>query len=215
MLVRCLSVLALVVVLGACSSGVTIHTDYLEGTDFSHIKTFTWYEDIYPPPKSEFDGMNTLDERMRDAVEKSLRAAGLRKNSVDRGDILLHYQVSAKNKQSAAFNDYYNQPRVGGSVMTGTHGSAASVGFNTGKGVSGSVASGTHGSAVSIGISTGAGKPRSYREGTIVIDVIDREKSELIWRGYAEGKLPNDMGLNERNKIIREVVPKILEDFPP
>lgn len=186
-------VLAASAILAACSSGIQIESDFLEGTDFSPYKTYTWYEDLYPPEKSEYGGMSTIDERMREATDKALRARGFRENSVKRGDFLVHYQVSAQTKQNAAaFNDYYNREGMHGSVSTGTYGSS-----------------------VAIGYSTGSKKPKTYREGTIVIDILDRERKELIWRGYGEGKLPQSMSLGKRNQIIREVVPAILSKFPP
>ena len=39
--------------------------------------------------------------------------------------------------------------------------------------------------------------------------------NSVVWRGIAEGRLPKHMGLTERNNIIHEVVPRILESFPP
>lgn len=44
------------------------------------------------------------------------------------------------------------------------------------RGVHSSVAAGTYGQAVTIGYSTGA-KPRVYKDGTLVIDIIDANKS--------------------------------------
>jgi hypothetical protein len=76
-------------------------------------------------------------------------------------------------------------------------------------GVHGGVATGTYGTSVAIGVSTGSSGPTYYKEGTIVIDIIDVASNSVVWRGVADGRLPKDMGLSKRNEIIREIVPRI------
>lgn len=53
---------------------------------------------------------------------------------------------------------------------------------------------------------------RSYDEGTLVIDIIDRKRRELVWRGVGEGAFakPNP----SEQKVVRRVA-KVLATFPP
>lgn len=54
--------------------------------------------------------------------------------------------------------------------------------------------------------------PRSFQEGTLIVDVVDAETDELIWRGW------NDAVLNQRNfdqERVNEAVRFILSAFPP
>jgi len=53
---------------------------------------------------------------------------------------------------------------------------------------------------------------RQYKEGTIIIDVIDRAKDQLIWRGWMVSR-NRDGNFNEAE--INQAVNKILMDFPP
>lgn len=53
---------------------------------------------------------------------------------------------------------------------------------------------------------------RRYKEGTLIIDVIDAKEKQLVWRGTAEGALREIEFLEED---IREAVEKIFADFPP
>ena len=59
------------------------------------------------------------------------------------------------------------------------------------------------------GINTGINRVNynTHTEGTIIIDVIDREKKELIWQGSASGAVKNGTKLNEQsvNRIIRKI----------
>ncbi len=51
-----------------------------------------------------------------------------------------------------------------------------------------------------------------YREGTIVLDIVDARTKQLIWRGWARSVLH---GREDAAEDIRASVRKILERFPP
>ncbi|MFY8036250.1 MAG: DUF4136 domain-containing protein, partial [Cyclobacteriaceae bacterium] len=54
----------------------------------------------------------------------------------------------------------------------------------------------------------------SYREGTLIIDLMDAKNNNLVWRGWASSVLnDNDIDLSETK--ITEAVMKILQQFPP
>ena len=52
----------------------------------------------------------------------------------------------------------------------------------------------------------------SYQEGTLIIDIVDAEKNELVWRGTAEGAVNTPQQAVEK---IDEAVAQILTTFPP
>jgi len=54
-----------------------------------------------------------------------------------------------------------------------------------------------------------------YREGSIVIDIVDTKEKELSWRGIATGITKSDVDPEYLHEDIENVVSKILEDFPP
>lgn len=53
---------------------------------------------------------------------------------------------------------------------------------------------------------------RRYKQGTLILDVIDPRSRQLVWRGTAVGAL-RDMTAGEAE--IRGVVSKVLAEFPP
>jgi hypothetical protein len=55
----------------------------------------------------------------------------------------------------------------------------------------------------------------AYREGTLVLDVVDAARDELVWRGTASGVLDAQTNPEERQKLVTEAVDKILKNFPP
>jgi len=52
----------------------------------------------------------------------------------------------------------------------------------------------------------------TYSEGTLVLDFIDFDKEELVWRGSAKGALYQG---GSADKTLTEAVVKMLKDFPP
>jgi hypothetical protein len=58
----------------------------------------------------------------------------------------------------------------------------------------------------------GATWVNSYPEGTLVIDIIDRQSRQLVWRGVGEGAFTST---NPSNEKVAKRVSKILRTFPP
>ena len=57
----------------------------------------------------------------------------------------------------------------------------------------------------------GSGSP-VYQEGTLFIEIVDMKKRMMVWRGWA-GVFIDDS--SDMEKVIDEIVRKILERFPP
>jgi hypothetical protein len=51
-----------------------------------------------------------------------------------------------------------------------------------------------------------------YKEGTLIIDIVDAEVKQLAWRGTATGAVSS---VNESEESINKTVAKILEKYPP
>ena len=54
-----------------------------------------------------------------------------------------------------------------------------------------------------------------YKEGTLIIDVIDAKAKQLVWRGYATAALDPGAPMEKRERRLNEVIAKILVKFPP
>ena len=55
-----------------------------------------------------------------------------------------------------------------------------------------------------------------YEEGLLILDIIDARTKTLIWRGYGETRVDlDDVEARKRADLIRGVVAKMLEGFPP
>ena len=54
-----------------------------------------------------------------------------------------------------------------------------------------------------------------YEEGTLVVDLIDSETTELVWRGWATGTVDRSASPEKRDYRIAEAVHKIMSRYPP
>lgn len=51
----------------------------------------------------------------------------------------------------------------------------------------------------------------NYKQGTLIVDIVDREKHELVWRGVGSGVLDR----SDPRKNLLKSVEKVLAKFPP
>ncbi|NUM76961.1 DUF4136 domain-containing protein [candidate division KSB1 bacterium] len=54
-----------------------------------------------------------------------------------------------------------------------------------------------------------------YKEGTLILDVVEAKSKELMWRGLAMATLDSHASMEARKKRLDEVMVKILAEFPP
>jgi len=56
---------------------------------------------------------------------------------------------------------------------------------------------------------------QQYKEGTLILDVIDAKAKQLVWRGFASGALNPNASMEKREQKLNQVVTQILAKFPP
>ena len=54
-----------------------------------------------------------------------------------------------------------------------------------------------------------------YREGTLIIDVVDGRANELAWRGVVQGEMHEKRDADERQQAVDKAIKEALKDFPP
>ena len=65
------------------------------------------------------------------------------------------------------------------------------------------------------GIATTSSQVHSYKEGSIVIEIVDFKSNKLIWQGAAEGALTGLENPEDANEVVSRAVHDILAKFPP
>ena len=54
-----------------------------------------------------------------------------------------------------------------------------------------------------------------YEEGSLILDFVDPQTKQLIWRGSAKAEVDDVRTPEKREALINEAVQKILKNFPP
>jgi len=167
----------------SCSS-TRVHSDYDHGADFAQYSTFAWYgsTDTDRPPTT---GPNQIvDGRIRQAIAQNILAKGLSQTSPDKADLLVTYYASL----SSQLRMY-------------------STGWGYGWG---------HGPYWRFGYGYWPGWSHtgvySYHEGTIIVDIVDRSKKQLVWRGVITSALTKKSSSEEK---IDSAMTRVLVGFPP
>jgi hypothetical protein len=175
----------------AGSSSIETSYDYDPTANFAGLKSYEWLKE---PQKltgdPRIDGNTILANRIYEAVDTELAARGFRKISGD-PDFLVAYHVSLDKRRSVqTLNSYY--------------------GYGPGWG---------YGYGASYRPGYWAGAPETYvyeyEEGTLILDIVNPENKELIWRGSAQDEVHFKSTPEKDQTQLDEAVHKILEKFPP
>ena len=177
---------ALTLGLVACA-GIKVTTDFNPETDFAAYETFAWMEGTGGSTDPRASG-DLMDQRFRRAIEAELVSRGLQKATSGAPDIFVGYQIALDDKV-----DYQTMNTYWGSGW----------GYR-----------GVYGRGPAVGIGTTQTYTTEYTVGTLVIDIFDGTRRELVWRGAGEGKVDVARNPQERQERINEAVYLIMEDYP-
>lgn len=64
-------------------------------------------------------------------------------------------------------------------------------------------------------IGTSTSQVRKYKEGTIVIEIVDFRSNQMIWQGAAAGALTGLNTPEDADEVVPKAVREILSKFPP
>lgn len=145
--------------------------------DFSHIKTYAWQDPTAPSLAQSNPFMHKF---IQDEIEKRLTAAGLMKTAAGASpDMFVTYHGSVMNNvqlQSDSFGYGFGGYGMGGWGMYG-YGAAGPVSTTT--------------------------RVVEYLEGTLIVDIIDPMKKELVWRGSSTPILISDSNDKTQKNISK------------
>jgi hypothetical protein len=182
--------LSLALLAVSCAPRLQVQTDYSPQADFTKLRTYAWLPRAQPASGDPRVDSGLVEGRVRRAVNTALAAKGFHEVAPSsEPDFYVAYQAAIENKINVRSTPTYYGYR-------GWWGR----GFGPPVGM--------------VGSSTTV---HQYDLGTLVIDVIDRERDDLIWRGSAQAKLSKSQRGTpaERQEAMNEAVAQILEDFPP
>ena len=155
---RLLYYIIVLFLMAGCSSSLQVVSDFNGGLDFSAYRTYNFYE-----PDTLIDHkvlpviVNSLNQRrIENAIDEEMKLRGYVKS--EDPDILITYFLRVENKtdyQATTYN--YGRPYYGGYGYYGYYGG--------------------------YGYGWTEVNSYEYKVGTLVIDLVDSRKNELMWYG--------------------------------
>ena len=125
--------------------------------------------------------------RLLNAIDQQMTAKGFTKSSDP--DVLIDLHVKAEQKKDATAT-------TTGPGMYGGYGAPWRYGYGA-------------------GFSTTQINVNEYTEGTLFVNMVDKNADKLVWQGRATKVLDEDASPEKREKNINEAVAKIFEKYPP
>jgi hypothetical protein len=181
-----IAIAAAAALLGPSGCATTARSDYDHEVSFAYYHTFDW---LAPPVRASQDEVRTEPNEpfaFNSLLDKRIRAA-VDKNLEARG---FEYVEGGHSDFRLNYHVTFRDKIVGSGTDFGYAGRYYRGGFSSDFNWS----------------------VRQYQEGTVIIDVIDRARDQLVWRGWMTRR---SMDRNYDQSEIDDAVRKIMMRFPP
>jgi len=176
---------AALTLLMACNS-YSVKYDFDPTANYKGYRTFDWYAASKKAKGKPAESNPLTDKRVRLAVEQQMQAKGFRLETQGDPDFLVTYYPIYQTRR------YRTQTSVG----FGGRGWIRPWGYG-------------------VGTRFTTSQTHSYKEGTIILEVVDYRSNQLVWHGAAEGALTRLDDPHEAQEQINRAVGDLLEKFPP
>ena len=171
--------------LASCASKPTIESDYDHTIDFSKYKTYAFYT----PLGIENPNYSSIyGSIFRDAIGKEMNNRGYRQS--DNPDLLINVsgRMQDKTKVTTTADPYMGGGYYG--YRGGRYGAWGGYGYGTSTHVS------------------------NYTEGTINVDMVDRELKRMVWEGVAVGRVNEKNTSDETRANIYAGLQEMFSGYP-
>ena len=185
--------------LSSCSS-YNYYTAGLNKTNMSQYRSFAWL----PPQGKATNQVGAADLKIKDAAVISLSSKGL-KLQTNNPDLLVTYTATVGQGSKTIYTPTYYG--YGGGFYPGF---GFGWGGGWGYGYRPYYYGGFGGSFTYYGGTTATGKEH-YKEGTIIIDLIDTRTHRVVWRGYGVGEVHNNPQKNVEDlpKVVDGIISQL------
>ena len=180
---RSAALLALGLFLVGCASQPEVRTQTAANVNLAGYRTYAFM----PKPETDKDGYKTLEtQSLERAVGREMLARGYAPAAAEQADLLINFNVKEKDK------------------VEGDVGPTAGFGYGWGR---------HYGYGYGFGFDDYYNGITTVTEGSLMIDLIDRSRNEVVWSGTAVGELTRKV-LNNPEPAIDRSVADIFARYP-
>ena len=170
--------------LAGCATGPDIRADYDKAADFGKYRTYNF---VAATGAGSTDAKSLAQQLLQNAASREMESRGYTK--ADNGDLLINFKGKLEEKTDIESTP---APMYGaGWGYRGWYGAPYG-------------AYGYGGTEVST---------RRYNVGTLVMDIVDREKKQVVFQGGAEQEVTKKM-LQDRETLLNGAVAAIFAKYP-
>ncbi|MES1215100.1 MAG: DUF4136 domain-containing protein [Bacteroidota bacterium] len=169
--------LSFVFLLASCAS--TAHIEKDDTVDFRNYKTFAWIDKDGQGKKDQNKSNDLIEQKIRQAVNNELEKSAGWRESKNRPDVLLSYDLLVERGVKESSNPVYTRPysRVVFNPYTRRYATiyypSEFLGYDRDQ--------------------------RSIKEGTVTITMIDTKNDKMVWQGWTTDEI------NSRNFTTKEI----------
>ena len=183
------SLMLTTLILSACSS-YNFYSVSNEKVDVSKYQTYAWVPSEESKTSNYYKN-DIAEDKIINAVNTELNARGFKVDS-RKPDLLIRYTAVVDNKSRVIDEPVYYQPMARYVPVRGYYRGRAFYYYRYYRPF-----------PVYAGRET---REIKYEEGNVVIDLIDRNSSKVIWRGVAKGEIDNpEKAINDLPKVVGKI----------
>lgn len=185
-----ISLIAGVILMTGCASKseIDVSTDY-SMANFDQFSSYQWLPE--DQSKGHKPDNNLITDRITDSINKNLSSKGYHQTDA-KPDVLVDFNVTTAAKVNIDNNQTYE---------------GYAPGFTWSRGY------GAQATQSKVGVMETS--IVEYTEGSLMIDIIDPNNMQIIWRGIGTNKLPEQYDRDLASKLINKAVTATLENYPP
>jgi PBP1b-binding outer membrane lipoprotein LpoB len=195
-----LLICAAILLLAACYSPTAnlYQSEKTPGVDFKNYKTYAWL-----PTKdtayTKLANKKTVESALALAVSQQLDNRGMKFDSLTPDCLFTYSLVLSKTYELGQEPPPVYAPNSNAGALPGQYNMYYYVPAST--------------ASYNPDLYQGSMKVTTFRDGTLVLDMIDRKTNQIVWRTNAQGKV-NEKDRQGIRPTINEIVPVMFKKFP-
>ena len=177
---------ALALMMTGCGGGMDISTDWDPEANFDNLKTYEFAKRVSTADDDPRIFNDITVQRVRNALDTALQARGYEKVTQGEPDFLVGWHGSIDKKMNMeTVHNDYNYETTGWVSPHDPRAPQSKTYVN------------------------------EWEEGTLIIDIIDPKKNELMWRGTGVALVDDNVSAEKDQSNLNGAVARILKAFPP
>ncbi len=192
---------AFVFLLAACYSPTAniYQAEKTKGVDFKNYKTYAWLPTRDTATYTKLASKKTVETALAAAVKQQLTLRGMILDTVNPDCLFTYSLVLNKTYQLGQEPPPVYAPQSNVGALPGQYDMYYYVPAST--------------AMYNPDLYQGSLKVTTFRDGTLVIDMLDRKENKIVWRSSAQGQV-NEKERKGVRLTVNEIVPVMFKKFP-